>query len=180
MLGRATTSGRSLAITASSASNSVLAERAVVPAADVRRRDVDEAPQVAHLAGQRQQHPGTLGVDRARLLERQLEGDRRRAVDDPVGRGHERPPVLRAEPEFWEADVAREREDPLGRAGGHGVVELGENRLDPLGRRRAIARAHECDDLRVGLLEQPYEHLHAEEAGRAGDQHAHRSGAPIA
>src|SRR5919201_915037 len=48
--------------------------------------------------------------------------------------------------------------------------QLRQDAVDPLCRLRVVARAHEDDDLAVALLEQPREHLHAEEPGRPGEE----------
>ena len=55
-------------------------------AGDVGRRHVGHALQAGHGAREVEHPPGALDVDGARLLERQVEGDRGRAVDDAARR----------------------------------------------------------------------------------------------
>src|ERR687886_1222854 len=65
-----------------------LAERALVLAGHVRGRDVHEAlqaPERLALAGEPDHLARALDVDLARLVERQVERDRRRAVHDRAG-----------------------------------------------------------------------------------------------
>ena len=58
------------------------------------------------------------------------------------------------------------------------VVERGQDAVEPLLRGGVVGRADEAQDLVVAALEQPREHLHAEEAGRAGEEDRERSSRP--
>ena len=60
----------------------VLVGRAAAVAGDVGGRHVGHALQVGYGAREVEHAPGALDVDRARLLDREVEGDRGRAVDD--------------------------------------------------------------------------------------------------
>jgi hypothetical protein len=112
--------------------------------------------------------PGALDVDRARLVERQVEGDRRGAVDDRPDAAGQRLPAL-AQPQARRRQVARQRRHAaLERTG---VAARGRERV-PNARRglRIVAGADEGDHVALGALEVAREQLHADEAGGTGEQ----------
>ena len=66
-------------------------------------------------------------------------------------------------------DVARHRAHAVA-VGLRIAPQLGEHGVEALGRGGLRAGPHERDDLPVAGLDEPREHLHAEEAGRAGEE----------
>ena len=142
----------------------VLVDRAAAVAGDVGGRDVGHALQVGYGARELEHAPGALDVDRARLLDREVEGDRGRAVDH----GSHAPGdlvVALAEPQARRGQVAGDRDDAAGRRGLHAVQDGAQARVG-LG---VVGGAHEAVDLVVGG-QQAREHGHADEAGGSGEQ----------
>ena len=152
----------------------VLGEGPAMQARDVRRRDVGEAAQPALEATQlreREHPPRSLDVDRARRVERELEGHRRGAVHDlrDAARDLQRAVGIQAEPGL--RDVAGERSHAMKPR--LVAAERAAQRLaQPLGGMRVVARAHQRVHGPVGELQVAHEQLHPDEAGRARQQHA--------
>ena len=90
-------------------------------------------------------------------------------------------PVSPAERKPIDRDVTRNRAD-AGDRSRRVVIKLGVDAGKSRLRGRAVGRPDEADDLDIVALEQPREHLHADESRRSCEEHrlAHRSGAPIA
>ncbi len=149
-----------------------LAERALELAGHVRGRDVHEALQATErlaLAREADHLARALDVDRARLVERQVERDRRRAVQDRADVLGEARALAVGDAEPGAGDVAGHGADPVA-VRRRIAPQLGEHAVEPLLGGGVVARAHERDDLAVAGLEQAGEDLHAEESGRAGQE----------
>ena len=154
-----------------------LVEDAVVAAGDVRRRHVREPLETAvALAAMREvEHaPRPLDVDRARLVERQRELDRRGRVDDRADPAGDRLGLPGAHAEPGPRQVARHRGDALG--GGARVVDDPlEHRLQPCVGFLLVVRAHERPDAAITALHDPCENRHPEETGRTSKEYVARS-----
>jgi len=146
----------------------VLVDDAAPVSGDVRGGHVREALEAGARRGEVDHLPRALDVDPPRLLERQVERDRRRAVDDRADALGQRLPAL-AEPEPRRGDVARHGRDPV-RVGVGVAARRLEGRGQALRRPVVVLGADQRDDVPVGALEHAREHLHADEAGRAGQQ----------
>ena len=119
-------------------------------------------------------------VDLDGLVERGVEADGRRGVDDDVAGGEE-PPAVVVEAETVAADVTGDGDEPAGRLVGEAVAELVAEAVEavvlqdlagrPLRRAGPATRTDEHDDLGVrDRPEQPFDQRGAEETGRSGDE----------
>ena len=127
--------------------------------------------------GELEHSPRAVDVDCRAVLKPKLEGHRRRAVHDLAhllgergrvcGRGRDRA-----------RDVAAHRDHAL-RIGVVGAEQRDQRALHP-GRGLAVVRAaHERVHATVGALQIARQQLHADEAGRAGQQHSVLHGATV-
>src|SRR3954469_19812074 len=105
---------------ARAAARVVLVDDAAPVAGDVRGRDVREALEIRAGPGEVQHLARARDVDDARLLEREIERDGRRTVDDRADALRGRLPAI-AEAEPRSGDVAGDR--------GHAVLVIGGGRL---------------------------------------------------
>ena len=144
-------------------------------AAHVCRRHVDQpaqAPGSSDLAGQLDHPRDARHVDLPRLAQRQIEGDRGRAVNDPLDRADQLLAVLRREAQTGREQVPAHRPH-VRRARRRLVVEQRQHRLQALARVLIVRGPDQHDDLLLAplaSLDQPCERVHAEESGRAGQQ----------
>ena len=134
-----------------------------------------------HRLDQRIRHPGgPEEVDLDRLVERGVEADRRRRVDDHVGACEEPAPLV-VEPQAVLPDVAGHRDQSPGGLGVEAVPELGAQPIEavvadhlplhPLSGRRSPPGSDEHDDLGIG--DRPQDALDqrsAQEPGGPGDE----------
>ncbi len=107
-------------------------------------------------------HPRhALDVDLARLLQRQLERDRGRAVDDPIDRADQPLRGPRRQPEPRLAADRRAPPAPAPRAGGRLVVEARQHRPQALARPASSSRARTSTTICSSpALDQPRERVH--------------------
>ena len=151
-----------------------LAEGAAMIAGYIGGRDVGEAAQPAlglTLRGEVQQAPGAPDVDLPRRRQGQRERDRRGEVDDLIDPPGQIAPGSRCEPEMLTFDVAGHRR-PAFAVRLAVAADLLDHSAQSRVRLRGVARTHERVDVAVAPLQVARQHLHAEEPGRAGEEHA--------
>ena len=140
----------------------------------VKRRS---PPSSAHSSANASIRARALDVDRQRRAQRQVEGHRRRAVDDlrDLRRDLERDVGVQAE--ALVRDVAGERAHAV-QVRLRRAERARERLLQPLAGVLVVVGADEHEHVAVGELQVAREQLDPDEAGRAGEQDARRAAQP--